>query len=196
MLFENVEVHGFEAALRGMRNAHKSHHLASPEKDMNLAKTLIDLGPSHAKFLRQIIVWVDITAPRYWWSEFDTYKVGTVANSESTMHTLLRDGVSLKDFEIDPYCDSDGMYETFNYLNWLAKQYQEETDQDKKNELLREAKMRLPEGFLQKRTVMMSYAALRNMYQQRHDHRLNEWHEFCFWAKLLPESWMISTGVK
>lgn len=192
MLFENVEVHGFEAALRGMRNAHKSHHLASPEKDMNLARTLIDLGPSHAKFLRQIIVWVDITAPRYWWSEFDTYKVGTVANSESTMHTLLRDGVSLKDFAINGDVDHNVISQSIHAINAIAEQYRQDHD----SRWIRQAKAILPESFLQKRTVMISYAALRNMYQQRHDHRLNEWEEFCFLVKLFPESWMISMGVK
>lgn len=169
-------------------------------QDLHLAQRLITAGPEHAKFMRQIFVSVDITAPLYWWKEFDTYKVGTVANSTSTMHKLASTPITLDCFEMDDYrCDLtvfDG--EPWNvdlHINdmweWivdccetLRQRYLETKDPKYWKELIRF----LPESWLQTRTVTMSYANLRNIYSQRKNHKLTEWHSFCRWIESLPYS--------
>ena len=167
-------------------------------KDMKLAQQLIMGGSEHRKFLRQIIVSVDITAPFYWWKEFDTYKVGTVANSCSTMHKLASYPIGYDNFEME---DSESELEPYegNPLNphttiktiWdnlivdcenLRRAYNETKDKRYWKELVRI----LPESWLQKRTVTMNYENLRSMYKQRKNHRLTEWHSFCDWVKTLP----------
>ena len=192
MRFENVQVFGFEAALRGMRNAHKSHHLASPEKDERLACTLIDRGQSHRKFLRLPQIIFDQTAPRYFLVEQDTYKIGMTSLSESTIHTLLRDGVTEKDFAIHNEIERNVVQQSIHAINavrdlWLK-------DHDPK--WIQTVKAILPECFMQKRTIEMSYETARRIYEQRHDHPLPEWREFCAFLETLPHSEWITRGIK
>ena len=227
MKFENTEVWGFEHAFRGLRNPKNSwdrsdsgklywdgtwYHeelknyfteygvnLYIGENDMKLAQTLIKAGNEHRKFMRQIFVSVDITAPLYWWKEFDTYKVGTVANSTSTMHKLATTPITLDCFEIDDYDrnlsladnpkDDDGLdnISTFEediiyVLENIRQKYLETKDKRYWKELVRW----LPESWLQKRTITMNYENVRNMYFQRRNHKLTEWSEsFIKWVESL-----------
>ena len=208
MKFEHTEVMNFEGAFRGMRNPLNSwaksdskitweygetpHYEIGPN-DMGLAKRLIAGGTEHRKFLRQIMVSVDITAPLYWWKEFDTYKVGTTANSTSTMHKLASTPITLECFEIDDYNDdfeiSDHYHfsdfvniELLNTLETLRVKYNETKDKRYWKELIRW----LPNGWLQTRTITMNYENLRSMYHQREHHKLTEWHAFCDWVQELP----------
>lgn len=216
MKFENTEVWGFEHSLRGMRNPKNSWNRSDSyqsdftndgkngfvigENDMKLAQTLIKAGNEHRKFMRQIFVFVDITAPLYWWKEFDTYKVGTVANSTSTMHKLATTPIMLDCFEIDDYDrnlsltdntkDDDGLdnISTFEediiyVLENIRQKYLETKDKRYWKELVRW----LPESWLQKRTITMNYENVRNMYFQRRNHKLTEWSEsFIKWVESLP----------
>lgn len=167
-------------------------------KDMDLAQRMIKAGSSDRKFLRQIMVCVDITGPLYWWKEFDTYKVGTVANSTSTMHKLASTPITKNCFEMDDFNEDMMMYQNdpytpdtymsefwdmfINDLEHLRQKYNETKDQRYWKELIR----LLPEGWLQTRTVTLNYEILRNIYSQRKHHRLTEWHSFCTWIKELP----------
>lgn len=166
--------------------------------DMDLCRRLINGGSEHRKFLRQIMMSVDITAPLYWWKEFDTYKVGTTANSTSTMHKLASTPITLECFEIGDYDDSLEAFE-FTYdsdktdkmpmgifvsdliadLEALRQKYNETKDKRYWKELIRW----LPNGWLQTRTVTMNYENLRSMYHQRENHKLSEWHQFCKWIE-------------
>ena len=168
--------------------------------DMDLAHRMIKAGSSDRKFMRQIMVSVDITAPLYWWKEFDTYKVGTTANSTSTMHKLASTPITKECFEMDDVNADMLIYEdsTFsppiyiseywdmliNDLEYLRKKYNETKDKRYWKELIR----LLPEAWLQTRTVTLNYEVLRNIYSQRKNHRLSEWHTFCSWIQLLPYS--------
>lgn len=214
MKFEQTQIMNFEGALRGMRNPLASWHKSDSRynwaygeapafvigpNDMDLAKRLISGGTEHRKFLRQIFVSVDITAPLYWWKEFDTYKVGTTANSTSTMHKLASTPITLDCFETDDYC-SDLVYFTHDGdtltdytvsdiaqnmiedLEALRQKYNETKDKRYWKELVRW----LPNGWLQTRTITMNYENLRSMYHQRANHKLTEWHSFCDWVKTLP----------
>ena len=172
------------------------------ENDMKLAQALIRAGAEHRKFLRQIFVSVDITAPLYWWKEFDTYKVGTVANSTSTMHKLTSKPITLDCFEIDDYYNSLSLIDDTNigvrvdyfieYLEQLRQKYLETKDKKYWKELIRW----IPESWLQTRTVTMNYENLLGMCSkgQRRFHKLNEWsgidnetcENFIGWARTLP----------
>lgn len=167
------------------------------KKDMELAKKLIKAGSDHRKFLRQILVSVDITAPLYWWKEADTYKVGTVANSCSTMHRIHSKPITLDCFEVSDMHRieiishhgeiQDGFMENIddfiNMLENLRLAYLETKDKKYWKELIRW----LPESWLQTRTFTMNYENLRNMYHARKNHKLSEWAEdFCGWVKTLP----------
>lgn len=222
MKFEHTEVFNFEGAFRGMRNPMNSWDKSdsswewvedpSPinpndpgmtfiigENDLKLAQKLIRAGGEHRKFMRQIIVSVDITAPLYWWNEFDTYKVGTVANSTSKMHKLASTSITERCFEMDDYDGSLKVYDrepynedTFLYHVWeelgevcetLRQRYLETKDIRYWKELIRI----LPESWLQKRTVTMSYENLLNACRQRKNHKLTEWEKsFIDWARTLP----------
>ena len=223
MKFENTEVWGFEHALRGMRNPKNSWNKSDSyyeydnqrdcvtkdanfvigENDMKLAQTLIKAGSEHRKFMRQIFVSVDITAPLYWWAEYDTYKVGTVANSTSKMHTITSQPITLDCFEIDDYEKDLFMYYEHSYVKdmvadivrnceTLRQRYLETKDKRYWKELIRW----LPESWLQKRTVTMTYENLLAMCSkgQRRFHKLNEWSgqdnpnvpNFISWARTLP----------
>ena len=210
MKFENTEVWGFEHAIRGMRNPLESWNKSDSEwethinynkdevytkfvigkNDLKLAQSLIKAGSEHRKFMRQIFVSVDITAPLYWWKEFDTYKVGTVSNSTSTMHKLASTPITMDCFEMGdftPFIDNfkiDLSWRTVvSYLEQLRQKYNEIKDKRYWKELIR----LLPESWLQKRTITMNYENILNMYQQRKNHKLTEWSKsFCDWVKTLP----------
>ena len=175
---------------------HHTLDLIGPN-DMDLCRRLINGGSEHRKFLRQIMVSVDITAPLYWWKEFDTYKVGTTANSTSTMHKLASTPITLDCFEIDDLCLnlhtinnpplSDESIKNFvdatiAYLEALRQKYNETKDKHYWKELIRW----LPNGWLQTRTVTMNYENLRSMAHQRMGHKLSEWRSFLEWAQTLP----------
>lgn len=190
MKFEDTQVFNFEGAIRGMRNPLDSWAKSDSdwsinkigEADLNLCQRLISAGTEHCKFLRQIFVTVDITAPRFWWSEFDTYKVGTAANSCSTMHKIGAYKFTIDMFDCD---DSDAQYinSLLPVLNMLREQY----NSTKSNQDIITLKRMLPESFLQKRTVTMNYAVLRAMIRQRQHHRLHHWAtDFINWCKSLP----------
>lgn len=220
MKFQNTEVWGFEHAIRGMRNAKQSWNRSDSwqpdnpgcyiigSKDMKLAQTLIRSGPEHRKYLRQIFVSVDITAPLYWWKQYDTYKVGTVANSESTMHRIQSNPITMECFETDDM-DKDGIIfikEPYDYdmtidewandlivgLETLRQKYIETNDKRYWKELIRW----LPDAWLQKRTVTLNYENILCMCSkgQRRFHKLNEWsgqdkpevENFISWARTLP----------
>ena len=160
--------------------------------DMNLAQRLCKAGPEHRKFLRQVQVCVDITAPLYWWKEFDTYKVGTVANSTSTMHKLASTPITIDCFEtddyendlqlIDPEIISVRVDSFLSDLEQLRQLYNQTKDKRYWKELVRW----LPNGWLQTRTVTMNYENLRSICAQRENHKLTEWHKFVDWAHTLP----------
>ena len=160
------------------------------KNDKALARKLIDAGPSHRKFMRQIFVSMDITAPLYWWKEFDTYKVGTTANSCSTMHTITN-----KEFTIDDF-SHDKMLATTEYslrdivlhLNGLREIYLHEDDSNIKKKYWYSIIQLLPSSYNQLRTVTMSYENLRNIYEQRKNHKLDEWRGFCSVIEFLPYS--------
>lgn len=210
MKIENTEVFNFAGAFRGMRNPMNSwdksdsnfenNQINIGPNDMKLARSLIEGGSEHRKFLRQIFVSFDLTAPLYIWKEFDTYKVGTVANSTSTMHKLASTPITLDCFEIDdlnlvPYNEYAQRKELkYNidpdfvqmalipYLEYLRQKYNETKDTVYWEELIRW----LPESWLQKRTITLNYENLRNMYHQRKNHKLTEWHTICKWIETLP----------
>ena len=203
MEFVTIDVQGFEGALQGMRNPLKSYNKADSfwaddstfiigPNDYKLAKGLWKGGAEHRKWMRQVIVWVEITAPRYWWREFDTYKIGTSANSESTMHTILKEDFNRNEFEWPKFNGSDWDIEAaFNdYIDVIK------TVRDRANEVAisqnkeyyqQILKAMLPESFLQKRTVCLNYEVLATMYHQRKNHRLPQWsRDFVSWIKTLP----------
>ena len=169
-------------------------------KDLDLAHRMIKAGSSDSKFLRQINVSVDITAPLYWWKEFDTYKIGTVANSTSTMHKLATTPITKECFELDDFTNNititeedteegifsyfteDFMNDIINNLETLRIKYLQTKDKKYWKELIRW----LPNGWLQTRTVTLNYAVLRNQYFQRQHHKLSEWHQYCSWVESLP----------
>ncbi len=214
MKFENTEVFNFDGALRGMRNPMESwdksdsgeeyeehigyvlNKFVIGQNDLALAQKLIKAGSEHRKFMRQIFVSVDITAPLYWWKELDTYKVGTVANSTSTMHKLASTPITEDCFEMDDFEEviegKDFSYSaevywrnTVKHLEELRELYVRNKDIRLWKELIRE----LPDSWLQKRTVTMDYENLLAICSkgQRRFHKLTEWSKaFISWARKLP----------
>ena len=183
----------YENGLRYMKEDHHSTGIYIGPNDMDLARRLIAGGTEHRKFLRQIMVSVDITAPLYWWKEFDTYKVGTTANSTSTMHKLASTPITLDCFETDDYSKAaidevetelptNFVDHLISHLEDLRQMYNDTKDKRYWKELVRW----LPNGWLQTRTVTMNYENLRSMYHQRKNHKLTEWHSFCEWVESLP----------
>lgn len=217
---EKTDVFGWESAIRGMRNPMNSwdksdSHGECPdemterwcgeprlgENDLKLMKSLSKAGSDHAKFLRMINVTVDITAPLYWWKEFDTYKVGTVANSCSTMHKLTAKEFELSDFSVEhltPGAIEAVMKPIVSILNGTRDAYlnfdkYNEEDPDGWDEGITCEKdlwwqmiQMLPSSYNQKRTVQLNYQVLKSMYFARKNHKLDEWVEFCKWIKELP----------
>ena len=233
--FENTEVVGWEAAIRGMRNpmnsweksdsgycqrdllrdcttcVHKDYDYPACNSgfdigpnDYKLMMRLAKGGPVHAKYRRMITVYVDITAPLYWWKEFDTYKVGTVANSCSTMHKIAAKEFTLEDFSCE-YLESRALntledvidelnYYRDKYINWKDSDFYIDNDQqlvDKKVIWWQMIQL-LPSSYNQKRTVMLNYEVLAGIYPMRKDHKLDEWYAFCNWITSLPYSEIIT----
>lgn len=231
--FENTEVVGWEAAIRGMRNPMNSWERSDSEfydmadylerlfhkgpgtsesipafvigpNDHDLMMRLAKAGSEHAKYRRMIVVYVDITAPLYWWKEFDTYKVGTVANSCSTMHKIAEKAFERKDFSIEHIHNIEpGRYHQKN-SHWLvcmdnviaalnvAREYYLETN-DKS--CWWQMIQLLPSSYNQRRTVMLNYEVLAGIYRQRKGHKLDEWREgFIHWIESLPYSEIITGG--
>lgn len=218
---ESTEVMGWEAAIRGMRNPMNSWEKSDSEQkyyfdecegadkgiyrytigpnDFDLMTRLRNSGTDHRKFMRMIVVYLDITAPLYWWKEFDTYKVGTVTNSCSTMHKIADKEFTIDDFSIE-HLNDDRSAEVSNlewfehlitHLNRDRKRFIETKDKQYWWQLIQ----LLPSSYNQKRTVMLNYEVLANIYKSRKDHKLDEWHKFCNWIERLPYSELI-TGNK
>lgn len=221
---ENCEVIGWESAIRGMRNplnswAKSDSHFweITPvevgDNDLTLMKKLCKAGTDHRKFMRMITVYVDVTAPLYWWKEYDTYKVGTVANSCSTMHKISEKEFTLDDFSREHLFTGDyqtyGIYDndeqetiylqasaleilntTIQALNAYRKAY---LGSQKTNKALWWQMIQLlPSSYNQKRTLMLNYEVLSNIYKSRKSHKLNEWCNFCKWIETLPYSELIT----
>lgn len=161
--------------------------------DKELSLKLQKAGPEHCKHLRMVMVWADIEAPRYWWQEFDTYRQGVEKVSCSTMHKLTSREISEYDFEFEQTngLSWHGIRYSVPELNKLVNLYNSTEDPEEKKCYWRALIQNLPQSYIQKRTVMMSYAALRNIVKQREGHKLREWKFFVDWARMLPESWMI-----
>ena len=156
------------------------------QADLDLAKRLFKAGQPHRKYLRQIFLTVDISAPRYWWQEFDTYKVGTTANSCSTMHKLHHKEFTLDDFEISE-TDDEEIKNTIISICKVLNKYREKYLETKDFNLIRQMKKILPESYIQKRTVSMNFEVLLNMVEWRKTHRLPEWRiDFMNWVKTVP----------
>lgn len=249
---ENVQIAGWEAAIRGMRNPKNSWDRSDSvfidesfcddedefelallcggvapiikENDHNLMMNLAKGGPVHAKYRRMITVYVDITAPLYWWKEFDTYKVGTVANSCSTMHKIADKEFTVDDFSHEhldgvsrdmfyqndrdqPYffCSFENiLYIQIEALNRARNLYLETKTKPMKEEAKRAPLMKkywwqmiqlLPSSYNQKRTICMNYEVLHHIYHDRRNHKLDEWHTFCDWIESLPYSEIITQKV-
>lgn len=159
------------------------------ENDLGLAVSLRKAGSDHRKYLRQIFVSVDLNAPWYWWKEQETYKVGTVANSCSTMHKITSKTITLDMFSLDDDCldeTRDNMQRTVDYLENIRQKYLAEEDEVKKKRIWRDLIQSIPSSFNQMRTVSLNYENLVNMYHARKNHKLSEWHTFCDWVKRLP----------
>lgn len=225
MRFENTSVYNIYNAILGVRNPMNSWNKSDSvfngfngkientvigKNDLELMQKLIKAGSEHRKFMRQIFVSVDITAPLYWWKEFDTYKVGTVSNSCSTMHKLANTPITKECFEMDDFenmsprmfkCKDEygDTYEENNLCNFVSldlfwchlidvlNDYRVHYNETKDKRYWKELIRLLPESWLQKRTITMSYENLLNMYHQRKNHKLTEWSKsFCDWVKNLP----------
>lgn len=227
---KSTEVMGWEAAIRGMRNPMNSWEQSDSgwdasiyhcdkdyvtvmsedfsdyevgPNDRDLMKRLRNAGTDHRKFMRMITVYVDITAPLYWWKEFDTYKVGTVANSCSTMHKIADKEFTLKDFSHEhlttlPLNALKNTIDTINNCRngYLAMKNRPTKELKKRREDLKEIWWQmiqlLPSSYNQRRTVMLNYEVLANMYRSRKNHKLDEWRDFCDWIKSLPYSELIT----
>lgn len=163
-------------------------------KDYDLMKRLRNAGTDHRKFMRMITVYVDITAPLYWWKEFDTYKVGTVANSCSTMHKIAAKEFTLEDFSCEHLLPTakKNLESTIDILNGYRDQYNVDTNPEVKKTYWWQMIQLLPSSYNQKRTVMLNYEVLANMYKSRKNHKLDEWHDLCTWIKTLPYSELIT----
>lgn len=210
---ENTGVFGWEATIRGMRNPMNSWNKSDSgwgfvpsqtcptcdryecgyiigENDLKLMKSLSKAGNDHAKFLRMINVTVDITAPLYWWKEYDTYKVGTVANSCSTMHKIADKEFTLEDFSCEHLTVESitfGLEPVIDILNKNRELYiQWENAGEEKKNLWWQMIQLLPSSYNQKRTVQLNYQVLKQMYFARKDHKLDEWHTLCDWMLILP----------
>ena len=237
--FENCEVLGWEHAIRGMRNPMNSWaksdskvHTCECEQwphnikksfdeigpnDLDLMKRLRNAGTDHRKFMRMITVYVDILAPLYWWKEFDTYKIGTVANSCSTMHKIAAKEFTLEDFshehlmgtqeyeesscwedDFPQFEEKDGeplfwtpidiLKHTISGLNFYRQRYLETKDKKYWWQMIQ----LLPSSYNQRRTVMLNYEVLANIYKSRRNHKLDEWRELCAWIERLPYSELIT----
>ena len=218
---DKTEVFGWESAIRGMRNPMNSwdksdslymtvndiaghpcddgmkEEFVVGNSDLDLMTRLVKAGSDHSKFMRMINVTCDIIAPRYWWAEYDTYKVGTVRNSCSTMHKI-----HAKEFEIDDFShdklDSKSLKVLHNIITYLngMREWHNNAEPNFKKDAWWQMIQLLPQSYNQKATVQLNYAVLRNMYHSRRTHKLDEWHIFCKWIEDLPYSELITMEVK
>ena len=182
---ENIDIYGFEAAIRGARNPMNSWHLMDSctnngefeigEKDYDLLRRLTIAGPEHRKWNRMVTVTMDITAPLYFFKEWDTYKVATVANSCSTMHKIQAKEFELDDFSHEHLISLRLLNDTIDELNYYRDMY----NKTKNKEYWWGMIQNLPSSYNQKRTVHLNYETLGAMYRQRKHHKLDEWREFC-----------------
>lgn len=225
---ENIETMGWEHAIRGMRNPMNSWDKSDSEfniaytdtglwlgvNDKSLMKRLRNAGTDHRKFMRMITVYMDITAPLYWWKEFDTYKVGTVANSCSTMHKIHEKEFTMDDFSCEHLIDeNDSEFKigdvvsnitlecvvialNFYRNKFLEAQKKLMKDESKRAEVVKKYWWQmiqlLPSSYNQKRTVMLNYEVLANIYKSRKNHKLDEWQHFCKQIENLPYSELIT----
>ena len=219
LTIDKVSVYGFEESIRGMRNPMNSWdksdsgysnipridvmigetelHAESADRvyflgynDATLMNQLVKAGPSHRKFMRMIVVYMDICAPLYWWKEFDTYKVGSVSNSCSTMHKITAKKFVREDFSTDMLMDFDCLDNIIVSLNKNRDLYLKTKDKKYWWNIIQI----LPSSYNQKRTVMLSYEVLHKMYNERKSHKLYEWISFCKKIRELPNSWLITGG--
>lgn len=241
--FENGEIVGWEAAIRGMRNpmnsweksdshyeCHEYDKLSDDDRkiyliddyipgpnDLDLMTRLRNAGTDHRKFMRMITVYLDITAPLYWWKEFDTYKVGTVANSCSTMHKIHAKEFTLEDFSQEHLLDGRGLKvshednctpdeldygfrlsgkellkTTVNTLNYYRRIFLETNNKKYWWQMIQ----LLPSSYNQRRTIMLNYEVLANIYKSRRNHKLDEWRAFCEWIENLPHSELITGKIE
>ena len=215
---ENVEVTGWEHAIRGMRNPMNSWDKSDTkwvdyksnidnfidmdvdnmsikvvgENDFDLMKKLTKAGTDHRKFMRMIVMYVDVTAPLYWWKEFDTYKVGTVRNSCSTMHKITD-----KEFTLDDFSYEHMSYDMVDVLNKIIEALNIRRDdflETKQKTFWWDIIQILPSSYNQRSTVMLNYEVLRNIYHARKNHKLDDWRAFCKWIESLPYSELITGG--
>lgn len=206
---ENCDVCGFETAIRGMRNPMNSWDKSDSDpfngignNDLELMKKLVNAGSDHRKFMRFITVTVDVNAPLYWWKEYDTYKVGTVANSCSTMHKIHAKEFTLDDFSHEhlfQYKDNyersiiaDGNDELLIRIIYTLNLYRNLYIKYKDKDYWWQMIQLLPTSYNQKRTLLLNYEVLRNIYHARKNHKLDEWHAFCDWIDSLPYSELIT----
>ena len=194
---ERISVMNLENAMRGARNPLNSWARSDSaydedgfyvlgDNDLDLAKRLCNAGSDHRKFIRQIMVCVDITAPLYWWKEFDTYKVGTVANSCSTMHKIHSKAFDMDDFSVD-HMNEESLQAFKQFVDFIETQrmkYIETKDKEYWYSMIQ----LLPSSYNQMRTVTFNYEVLRNIYHSRKNHKLQEWHTFCDFIRELPYS--------
>ena len=195
---ENIDVYGWDAAIRGARNpmnswdrmdsCYNNGEFEIGENDYKLLKNLTIAGPEHRKWNRMVTVTMDITAPLYFLKEWDTYKVGTVANSCSTMHRIQAKKFEISDFSVEHLRSLRVMHEVIDELNF----YRDKFNKDKKKEDWWEMIQLLPTSYNQKRTVHLNYEVLGTIYYQRRHHKLDEWHVFCDTIKTLPYSEFIT----
>ena len=160
------------------------------ENDYDLMIRLAKAGPEHAKYRRMIVVYADVTAPRYWWTEYDTYKVGTVANSCSTMHKIADKKFTPEDFSTEHLVGKSfaALKNTLDVMNLEREHYLATKDKDCWWQMIQ----LLPQSYNQKRTIMLNYEVLANIYRQRKGHKLDEWRDFCKWIEQLPYSELIT----
>ena len=208
---EKTDVYGWDAAIRGMRNPMNSWDKSDSFEeytnypwvtdpaigvnDRSLMEKLVKAGTDHRKFMRMIVVYVDVTAPLYWWKEYDTYKVGTVANSCSTMHKIHAKEFTLDDFSHEHLFKDDEMQTNtdvlqfvIDALNFARADYLKTNDKKYWWQMIQ----LLPSSYNQRRTLMLNYEVLANIYRSRRNHKLDEWHTFCDWVESLPESHLIT----
>ena len=174
---KKLEQFNVDNALRGMRNPLNSWDKSSPENDLNLAKRLYNAGPEHRKYMRQIFLSMDITAPLYWWKEFDTYKIGTTSNSCSTMHKISSRDLTIEDFSHE-HLTSVSLIElnrTITYINNCITDYRLNKFKDTWWQIIQ----LLPNSYNQKRTITMNLENALNIFKQRSHHKLDEWIKFC-----------------
>lgn len=216
---ENTEVLGWEHAIRGMRNPMNSWAKSDSEvsicecerwphdikksfaclgsNDLDLMTRLCNAGTDHRKFMRMLVVYVDLIGPLYWWKEFDTYKVGTVANSCSTMHKIAEKEFTLEDFSHEHLivASLNSLKRTIEDLNSCREGYFDERIKrypEWRKEVWWQMIQLLPTSYNQRRTVMLNYEVLANIYKSRRNHKLDEWHTFCDWIEGLPYSELIT----